>query len=398
MYILGFKFLYFPLLYLLLYRLLPWSQAIRLLPAGTLFFVGWGALLSLVKFPGHPITTILGILVNVSFIPLALLGAALYRDRVEIAALLKRWSLLSLAIGILAIVQSRLAPTHWLNISVDTVTPAFVDSGFNRVTSTFQFCNVFSSYVSLAIVIYLGWFISSIKNKSRFIAVVSLVIFYYGGLQTGSRMAGISALICLLFSIILAGQTGKYVTYAATAIVIGFVALNLADIRIEETVSDRPFVAGAAIERTMSGYLARDTLSDALEASDIWGTGWGPYTMGVWKYAPQLGGAVARTEIMLEGGYLFVLAQTGILGFFFFIWMNLSLLVSSVSRYFSFAWLGGGLAAHSIIANLPVCMQEISVLAIPWWFLVGIYYGQRNRELGLATKKANPLPNRPIRS
>ncbi len=390
--ILAFKFVYFPFLYVLMSRYVLGSMTSRAVPPGTMWFLGWGVFLTIAVVPERPIAAALGIVVNICFVPLAFLGSALYRDRDEVVALIKRVAFYSVAGGAFAVIQSRLPPGHWVNLGMDMVTPSYSAHGYHRVTSTFQFCNIYGSYIAMGILACLGWFLTAGRPRIRVAAILAVGLVYYAGLQSGSRMAGMSALICLGFGIVSTRQRGRFVPYIAGLLLVGVVALDFAGIRFEDAAPSRSFATGDVVSRTVDSYVGRKTLSQALDVSDIWGTGWGVYTMGVSTYAPELGETgELNIGMRLEGGYLFVLAQTGVIGLATFLWMNASLLLSAIMRHSSFAWLGAGLGAYSIIANLPLCMQEVSVLAILWWFLVGVYYGQRNREQGVGVGRRMPV-------
>jgi hypothetical protein len=124
-----------------------------------------------------------------------------------------------------------------------------------------------------------------------------------------------------------------------------------------------------------------DRLRDALEAAQGVGTGWGPFTMGIEIYSKRLGfdenvppnyqdrGGYS----FLEGGYSYILAETGIVGFLLFGCMHYSF-VAWPRRQATMRWLGTAIGVWSLLGNIPLGLQEIPVLAVPWWFLTGLYW------------------------
>ena len=358
--ILAVKFAYYPLLYLVLWPRLKRFVAFRYWPAGMAFYLCWGIMITLAVDISRPIQGGLGILVNTLFAPVAFLGAAHYSDRRSIDRLLWRLTLVAGGIGALAIYQTNLTPDHWLNISMDGENAAYrMGNQFFRVTSSFQFCNVLGSFTVLGVAICYGTFRRSQTAREKQIAATCLILIYLGGVNSGSRVASIGTLLVLLCCVLMdrGGKKNAMYMVIAISLLVGTMAI-VAPQRVARFVTlgqTRAFHTHNLGSRMKDLYL-NETMRNAWQVGHGLGTGWGSYTIGVEKYA------AARRDgpplPYIEGGYSFVLAQTGIVGLFVFCYSHFALLLHSLKYRSEWAWLGVGLAAWPLLGNMSFALRS----------------------------------------
>jgi hypothetical protein len=135
----------------------------------------------------------------------------------------------------------------------------------------------------------------------------------------------------------------------------------------------RGFALDEALQRTRVAYLS-ELAREAWRGGGLWGAGWGGF--GLPRFTPRLvGESDAPPAPMIEGGYAVVLFETGLPGLVLFLWMHLALLMA---RPAARGWRRAAATAviiWSVVGNLPQHIQAVPVLAIPWWFLVGVCWG-----------------------
>jgi len=376
--ILAVKFAYFPLLYVALWRRFYRCIQFRYWPPGIFIYLLWGATITIAQDYSRPIPGGLGIMIHILFAPAAFLGAAYYSDRQSVDLVLWRFTLVSGVIGALGICQNFLPPDHWLNLTMENETNTFDMGGeIFRVSSSFQFCNVFSSFTILGGLICYGTFRRTHISRRKQIAATCLALIYVGGINSGSRVASVGVLAVISFCLLSDRAGRRIAVYVLTLLAFFVIALSISApervAKLLEIGEIRTFAVDDLIERVTDLYFG-ETQQNALKIGGGLGIGWGHFTFGLQKFTSQ-GDADGQLPYV-EGGYAVVMAQTGLAGLILIGYTSAVFLLYSLKDRSEWRWLGVGLAAWSILGNLPFAMQQVSVLAIPWWFLVGIYFRQ----------------------
>lgn len=384
MVLMGVKFIYFPTLYALFFPDL--KRGIRRCPLGfgLISWLTWGLLISLIKAPSSPMVHLLGIVINLLFVPLIWIGASAYPTVLEVRVLMYRLALLSAGIGAFGIYQTFLPASHPLNMAMDFTTNALsAGSGWYRITSTLPHCNLFGSFVSIGMISALASIRLGKGWRSNAVGISGLVLIYGGGIFSGSRMATVCALLVmgawfvrdigLLLKILFAGMAGLCVVASICAV----------DPSLMESIapdaSMRAFDTEELTGRTTDMYFGSNFGNGADASEDGLGVGWGVYTMGVASYAERLGLESAHDGRMVESGFSIIVAHLGVFGIFFFGLMHVGLLLTSIRRG---GWRGAlvaALAVWSFLAHLPLSMFEIPTLCIPFWLLLGVGLNDENR-------------------
>ncbi len=363
--ILAVKFGIFPLLYGLL---LSGRRAKVKLPAGILLFSLWGAIISLWHGSAYWATTLFGLLVNLTFIPVCLLSRALYPDRQGLRRFFTAITAFAFGAGAVAIYQSFLPSDHWMNVLMDG------SAGFDgRVTSTFVFCNVFGNFTMGGTIACLAALGLAKRVTERVFALCAVLTLNAGAVFSGSRAAlfGTSAIVTIVLL-----KSRLRVRYAVLA-VLTFVVIASAGSRV--SVDDlsvvegqRAFTAEDFLSRISQEYLG-EWLSHGQAVSRGWGTGWGPFTMGLESYTNALDIRESTPSTELEGGYSVMVAETGFCGLVCFLGMHVWLVRS---RRPLVPWFGVAVACWSLLGNLPLCLLEVPVLSILFWAFAGLQLAQ----------------------
>jgi len=357
---------FFPTLYMLFYIYGRRHIKNIQIPLEVKLFVLWGLVISIPNLLSYPITTGVGILVNTLFIPVAYLSIHLYPDLQSLRPLFKRLSFFAAAVGILALYQSTLPFTHWLNMAVDDVTAVY-----GRVSSSFQFSNVFGSYaIGGTIACLVSWSLAQNQGEKIF-SFLCLLFLYSGVLFSGSRMGAIGVLP--IFLIMLAfSEKNQRKDFIAILVIVGIALLFLNISNITEFFSSfRAFGAGDRLDNRISGMYFGTTLQSAWESSEILGFGWGIHTMGVGLHFSQF--EDVASSYIGEGGYGTLLVELSLVGFLFFLAMHQSFFRFK-KNLGSLKWFGFAVGTWSLLGNIPAPFLQISVLAIYWWFLAGLYW------------------------
>ena len=221
-YVLAFKFCYFPALYAAL-LLRPHPRVhIRWLPPGVVPFLAWGILVTLINLWRYPVTGLLGLGVNLCFVPLAYVGAAFYSTDQDRRGFFFRMTVLAGLLGLLALYQSTLGPGHWLNLDINEEGRGISMEEGVRVTSSFQFCNAFGQYAAFGILACAAAVYLARTSSEIACALVCGLLLYCGVVESGSRMGGLGSLVVLAACRLPAPAARKKVaTLAAVGLVLG---------------------------------------------------------------------------------------------------------------------------------------------------------------------------------
>lgn len=367
--LLAVKFVYFPLVYIFftLRRRVPSTPRV---PLGIVLFLCWGVLVSLFRAQDHPFTTAFGIAVNLTFVPIAMLAGGVYRTRQDVAGALFRLAVFGAMVGVLAMYQSTLPVNHWLNRGMN------LSNGIDeRVSGTFQYPTVFGNFLIGGTIVGLAAVSLAAKKSTKLLLGLGWLAFEIGGLMSGSRIGSLGSAVVLVLAATLSTKWIKHATLIACAILVILVAIATGApgiYRIDLTSLNPRAIDTWDIGTRIQQFYFGDNLQDALGVARGAGTGWGPYTMGVFNSA-RLGIHEILPSTSLEGGYSFILAETGVIGFLLFGCMHYSF-TARPRRHATILWLGPAIGVWSLLGNIPLGLQEIPVLAVPWWFLTGLYW------------------------
>jgi hypothetical protein len=396
--IVAFKYVLFPGL-CAAYLLSPhWNHAKRL-PIPFLFcaYLAYGvAVTAAWGWRWFPETHFIGAVVNLAFVPMALIGAELFSTPATTRVLMRGLVLGAAGIGLLAVVQSRLSGDHWLNVAAgDSDLQAIglgdgmrVDGGFPNVTvlGNFTMCAMIG-------VSYIGLF--DPDHRWRVFALFAGCLALVGGLLSGSRTGFFGAgLIALTMSLpLLLGSRELKPTGAGTQLIYLFGFLGMLFVAVPSVLRDSS-VSRAASSRDLFGrideYYFGETMRTAYDFGGVTGAGWGPVTNGVQRYVTVLGGqpyrefdndTVQNDNHRVEGGYSCLMLSVGAVGLALFVLAHGTFL-NSEGLDWSWRALGLSVGGWSLLGNLPFQLQEIGILAIWWWLLAGVFWGARQRETG----------------
>ena len=281
--------------------------------------------------------------------------------------------------GALAMYQSTLPIDHWLNRGMN------LSSGIEeRVSSTFQYPTVFGNFLMGGTIASLAAVSIAAKRSTKLLLGLGWLAFEIGGFMSGSRIGSLGSAVILLLVLTLSTKWVKRTALIACASIIVLIAVAAVAVeidRIELTGSNLRATETLDLGTRIQQFYFGDRLRYALDVAEIVGTGWGPYTMGIYEYSQRLGfGEYVPPNIQdqggysfLEGGYSYILAETGIVGFLLFVCMHYSFAAPRRCQA-TLRWLGPAIGVWSLLGNMPLGLQEVPVLAVPWWFLTGLYW------------------------
>jgi len=378
--ILAFKFLYFPFTYLLLFPMIFSYQAWGVLLPWFVLYAVWGTCMTFLVGQDSIFIHLLATVVQIGFIPLAVISSTVYADELRFNRLIKKLSIFSVAVAFLAILQSSLPPTHWLTASMDQSKNSHMNGEhLLRASGTFQFCNTFASWTILSLGLVAWNFRKAETKKIRLFWVFGCAVVFFGGLSSGSRLAAFGSVFLLLASLRWTPQmfvnSVKVFVTVCLLVLLGY--LFFPELIIE-TTRGRSFNTNQLLDVIWDTY-AGVSLENAIWIANSGGVGWGEYTKGVASYSGQ-----GSDRIYIEGGFHRVLAQTGYVGLLLFLFAQLSVGMRSISGSAELRWLGVLLFCWILLGSLTIPILEISVLAIPYWILLGAWYG-RNRSFDSAS-------------
>ncbi len=372
--ILVFKFLYFPFIYLLLFPIFFSYKAWDVLLPWFALYVVWGTTLTFLVGQDTIFIHLLATAVQIGFIPLAVICSTAYADELRFNRLIKKLGVFGISVAILAMVQSSLPPTHWLTASMDQSKNSHMNGELLlRASGTFQFCNTFASWTILSLSLVAWNFRKAETKKLRLFWFFGCAIVFFGGLSSGSRLAAFGSVFVLLASLLWTPQmfvrVVKVLVPVCLLVLLGW--LFFPELIIE-TTRGRSFNTNQLFDVIWDTY-AGVSLENAIWIANSGGVGWGEYTKGVAAYSGQ-----GSDRIYIEGGFHRILAQTGYVGLLLFIFSQFSVGMRSISCSVEHRWLGVVLFCWLLLGSFTIPILEISVLAIPYWILLGAWYG-RNR-------------------
>ncbi|MEZ6055213.1 MAG: hypothetical protein R3C01_00785 [Planctomycetaceae bacterium] len=389
------KFIVIPLL-----TLNYWPEVIQgFKRAGVVAFLAFwivsGFTITLLNVLDYSECRALGVLINLLCIPVLGLASSAYAEYSTRVDFLRRFSWLCGAVGLIAIIQSRLSPDHWSNVSMDFESSAIaVELGF-RVTSVFSHCNVFGSFVAIGALACLAAFMTSQTAMTRFSSGASLLLILGGGMLSGSRMGAlVPPAVCLAACISNKRIMAKlFLPVLATSVFVGTMWLVFSDANgiANMEFDGRAFWTEEAFRRVFDMYLG-DDMRNAFDEGGGLGTGWGTRTMGVRSLANAAGFDAPVEVVHIESGFAIILAQGGIVGVLAFAVMATGILVHTIRRWPPLGWTTIGLVTYLLLGHLPLSLLELPVLATPFWMMLGVTMTTSNRRVSLEQQRlSRPL-------
>ena len=366
--ILAFKFLYFPILYIFFLLFTKNIGILLKIPLEIRLFIVWGIVISIPNFLTFPITTFIGVFVNIIFVPVSCLSFFLYSDRKALSNVLYRLTIFTGITGVLAIYQYTLPPTHWMNMGTDMFTSGIDD----RIASTFQFCNIFGSYGIGGSITCMGSFYMAQNNRNRIVSFLCLFLLFIGITCSGSRAGGYG-ILSILAIVLIYSKIRFRIHFIIILFIIAAMISGTKDIKeyLTDRAASRSLEFYDIYERSMNLYMGELFLY-AWDESKVVGVGWGPYTTSVSNYSAKWERLQNLTDITgkMEGGYPLIMLEVGLPGLILFLYMHRSFFLRRKKSLLP--WMGFAVGTWSLLGNLPILLQEVSVLAIYWWFLVGL--------------------------
>jgi hypothetical protein len=150
----------------------------------------------------------------------------------EIVRFCRFVAFLMIPTGLVAMIQTQLPASHWLNLSVEgTSLENFSSAGHLRVSSTFSFVSQYCCFLNMQMFMVFFAFYGFTRVKSRvgqLIILTSVPCMIVSCFLTGSRGAVIGNMSVLVFAMMLGGlrgEFGKVMRFAVIAGVIVCVAL-----------------------------------------------------------------------------------------------------------------------------------------------------------------------------
>lgn len=168
------------------------------------FLVLWG-LLSVFnpQLPSFKVG-IIGIIIHFYFIPLVFIVPNIFYQKEDLMSFLKRYSLFSLPLLILGIIQFFSPRYSPINQYVVKTAHIAISGGYARITSTFSYISGYTAYLSLLILILI--FLISIRKlsiKQNIVLYILMALTIINLFMTGSRWpVGISIISIILYFLI----------------------------------------------------------------------------------------------------------------------------------------------------------------------------------------------------
>jgi hypothetical protein len=288
-----------------------------------------------------------------------------------------------------AVLQTKLPPDHWLNLSVAGGSlETFTSAGRLRVASTFPFVAQYSMYLN-AMAYILPVFLLT-KGKSvgmgRFLAVLLVPAFVVGMFITGSRgsVVGNAAILLTGALLVALSQGGRSWLILVLVAGLGLGGYQLTKVLMPEAFELYEARSSGTSEQTHSEEMQeRITVSltswmDDIPNTPLLGNGLGLMSNGVEKlsdYAAMVRNEGFWTEtdqatVLYEGGmYLFIVWY----GFRFWVIVStLRLILSIKDRRLSipacFSW------GYILVIGVTGTLSIQPPMAVWWWLAVGLIY------------------------
>jgi len=288
--------------------------------------------------------------------------------------------------GLVAIIQTRLPASHWLNMSVEgTTLEDFSSAGHLRVSSTFSFVAQFTCFLNMEMFMVFFAFLrfgkikSSIKKLIYLLPLPLLVISCY---LTGSRGAVVGNTMILVVALVLGfmrGELAKVMRFLAIAAVIAGVALLFQaffpDLMRTYSVREQGHVFGVSDEiqdrvyRAMFGWM-----SDA-STVPFFGNGLGIMSNGSDAFSTYARGF--RLEEWTETDFATTLFEGG--PYLIFVWyaFRYYIIFETTRRFLTqtsreLFLFGALLQGYIIVFGFTGTLALQPPVAIWWWLGVGL--------------------------
>jgi len=206
------------------------------LTAGLTIAALWGFLEILNPNLPNFLVGILGFKAYFFYVPLLLVIPAAFDSDADLAQFLRRYLLIAIPVGLLAIFQFFSPPTSALNMYAwgggeEAYVATFGTSAYVRVTGTFSFITGFTSYLQAAIVLSLALLgVVRWRLRGNLFLYLAVGMVLMSMMMSGSR--GPVVMLCLLFPLYwwlsVAREGGSGATFGRLLLGIGLLAVFLA--------------------------------------------------------------------------------------------------------------------------------------------------------------------------
>jgi hypothetical protein len=361
-----------------------WRSAPRLPLIGALLAVTaiWGALQVFNPRLPTPLLGLLGFKSYFLYVPLLFVLPATFRSDDDILRFLRRYLLLAIPIGLLAVFQFGSPGSSPLNIYArggeDAYVSTFGSSEHVRVTATFSYITGFTSYLIAAAVLILTtlsgfrW-----RLKGNRVLYASLVLTLLGMLMSGSRAPVFMLAILLPFywwlAVVREGDTGATMGRVILAITVLAAVLATAGGGALEA-----FLGRATATTDVAGRIATPFLAPlaALEASGVLGFGIGATHQAAPWVAPSIVPYSWLNGAMFEAETGRIAAELGLPGFLLVYTLRLAMAIIALRTiYVLRTRLHRSLATASFLFMLSGLVGSVvydPTSGVFYWFFAGL--------------------------
>jgi hypothetical protein len=157
----------------------------------------------------YPQTRFIGLVLNLLFVPMALVGAELFSQPKPFAVLMRTLLVLAAFSAAVATVQSRLHYAHWLNVAAaDEGKVAVMAREGLRCDATFQHCTIYGMFTLVATIAACCVALYDHNDLWRLASIPIGMATLMGGMLSGSRTAFFGSLVmgCILVVPVWAGR------------------------------------------------------------------------------------------------------------------------------------------------------------------------------------------------
>ncbi|HKH43089.1 MAG TPA: hypothetical protein VKM72_00310 [Thermoanaerobaculia bacterium] len=352
---------------------------------------------------------VLGFKAYFFYVPLLWVVPAAFPSAGELARFLRRYALLSIPVGLLAVAQFFSSPTSILNTYARPgegeifFATTFGSSSFVRVTGTFSFISGYTSYLLAMTILIMGLLgAARWRFRGNLLMFLALAMNLLGILMTGSRgpLLMLTFLLPLYWWLVVAREQGGGAIFGriilGLSLVLGLVSYAGQDALSAfygraTTASDAPTRLAAPFQQPF------DLFSDA----GLFGFGIGAthqtavaVTKGLVPYSWTRG-------IVVEGETGRIMLELGSVGFLLMFIIRLVLALSALrrSRLVRHPYFRGVATACFLflVAQIIGGVVFDVVTGVYYWFFAGLLglMEQLDREAALAKSRAAAAPARP---
>lgn len=335
------------------------------------------------------------------YIPLLWVVPAAFRDDRELVAFLRRYVIVAIPVGLLAVAQFFSPPTSALNTYARSgLTPDIVTFGITRqvrVTATFSFITGYASYVLTIAILALALLAASRwRYRGNLLVFAALGLTLLGMLMTGSR-APVFLLLLLLplyWWLGLAREGAQAVGRFLLAASLLAVLVNYVGSDAVEAFYIRAASATDAGSRVLSPFIRPFELA---ETAGVAGYGIGATHQAAEAVTKRLIPYSWLPGIILEDEPSRIMLELGIFGFFATYVLRISLIIISLYQVFVLRTRFHHAIATSCVlfflAHLPGGVVFNVTADVYYWFFAGLLLAAMQADrLAVQRSAAAPAP------